>query len=88
MALANSFKEAKNKVIKELFEDNYDYGLSKRELEIAKLAVLNRSNQEIADELYLSERTIKNHLNRIYDKLGILGTERNKKARLKELLHL
>jgi DNA-binding NarL/FixJ family response regulator len=30
-----------------------------------------RSNGEIARELFLSEKTVKNHVNRIYSKLGV-----------------
>lgn len=59
-----------------------ELGLSRRELETARLAAEGRTNQEIAEILFLSERTIKNHLSRVYDKLGIPGTERNKRARL------
>jgi DNA-binding NarL/FixJ family response regulator len=46
-------------------------GLTAREQEIAELASVGRSNREIADELSISVRTVENHLQRIYIKLGI-----------------
>ncbi len=43
---------------------------------MATLAVARGlSNREIADHLYLSLRTVENHLQRIYDKLGVSGRE-------------
>ena len=44
--------------------------LSKREREVAQLVARGLSNREIADRLYLSERTIDNHVHHILDKLG------------------
>ena len=46
-------------------------GLSSREAEVMDLIASGRSNGEIARELYLSEKTVKNHVNRIYAKLGV-----------------
>lgn len=46
-------------------------GLSARESEVMDLIASGRSNGEIARELYLSEKTVKNHVNRIYSKLGV-----------------
>ncbi|MCD0452723.1 LuxR C-terminal-related transcriptional regulator [Actinocorallia sp. API 0066] len=46
-------------------------GLSAREAEVMDLIASGRSNGEIARELYLSEKTVKNHVNRIYAKLGV-----------------
>ncbi|GAA3225139.1 response regulator transcription factor [Actinocorallia longicatena] len=46
-------------------------GLSAREAEVMDLIASGRSNGEIARELYLSEKTVKNHVNRIYSKLGV-----------------
>ncbi len=45
--------------------------LSGREREVADLVAQGRRNREIATELYLSEKTIENHLSRIFTKLGI-----------------
>ena len=45
--------------------------LTAREREIATLAAEELSAQEIADRLFLSRRTVENHLQRIYTKLGI-----------------
>ncbi|NJP28718.1 response regulator transcription factor [Microbispora sp. SCL1-1] len=46
-------------------------GLSKREAEVMELIATGHSNGEIARLLFLSEKTVKNHVNRIYAKLGV-----------------
>jgi DNA-binding NarL/FixJ family response regulator len=45
-------------------------GLSLREAEIMTLIAEGHSNGEIAAQLVLAEKTVKNHVNRIYGKLG------------------
>ncbi len=45
--------------------------LSDREIEVLKLATRGLSNQEIADELYLSLRTVQAHLGHIFNKLQV-----------------
>jgi DNA-binding CsgD family transcriptional regulator len=45
--------------------------LTDREREIAVLAAAGQSSRAIAETLFLSVRTIDNHLGRIYDKLGV-----------------
>jgi DNA-binding CsgD family transcriptional regulator len=47
--------------------------LSSREREIALLAAEGRTSREIAERLYLSVRTVDNHLQRAYTKLGVGG---------------
>lgn len=47
-----------------------ELGLSKRETEVMELIATGCSNGEIARRLFLSEKTVKNHVNRIYAKLG------------------
>jgi non-specific serine/threonine protein kinase len=44
--------------------------LSPREREVAQLLARGLSNKAIAGRLYLSERTIDNHVHHILDKLG------------------
>jgi LuxR family maltose regulon positive regulatory protein len=45
--------------------------LSSRELEVLNLLVAEYSNAEIAGELFITERTVKHHNARIYEKLGV-----------------
>jgi DNA-binding NarL/FixJ family response regulator len=45
--------------------------LSEREKEILRLVAHGRDNTEIAQELYLSPSTVKNHVSSILDKLGV-----------------
>ena len=45
--------------------------LSPRETEIMTLVAQGLENREIASRLYLSEKTIQNHLTRIYEKLKV-----------------
>ncbi len=46
-------------------------GLSKRQLEIVDLVVQGCSNREIEDKLFISRRTVENHIYTIYRRLGI-----------------
>jgi len=45
--------------------------LSPREIEILKIVATGASNREIADKLFISEGTVKNHLSSILNKLGV-----------------
>ena len=45
--------------------------ISKREKEIIHLLVKGKSNKEIEDELFISIHTVRNHIYKIYQKLGI-----------------
>lgn len=47
------------------------YGLSGREKEILKAMIMGLKNREIADKLFISEMTVKSHLNRIFKKFGV-----------------
>ncbi len=45
--------------------------LSGRELEIADRVALGATNREIADELFLSQKTVEGHLTSVFAKLGV-----------------
>jgi DNA-binding CsgD family transcriptional regulator len=47
--------------------------LTTRERQVAELAAGGVRSREIADRLYLSPRTVENHLQRVYTKLGVNG---------------
>ncbi len=68
-------KVSENDIIKEL---SIKYKLSSQEEKVLGLLVLDRNNQEMADELYLSINTIRNHVASVYKKTGM------KKKELKE----
>jgi DNA-binding NarL/FixJ family response regulator len=46
-------------------------GLTERESEIMDLLVQGLSNQAISEELYITHKTVKNHLSRIYARIGV-----------------
>lgn len=49
---------------------NIEHLLSERELEVLQLIAKGKSNREIAQELYLTEGTVKNHITHILCQLG------------------
>src|SRR4029077_1358849 len=57
-------------VVEEPVPSGAQVALSRREREVAQLLARGLSNREIAGRLYLSERTIDNHVHHILDKLG------------------
>jgi len=45
--------------------------LTEREIEILQMVAQGRTNQQIADELFLSERTVRTHITNILAKLRL-----------------
>lgn len=45
--------------------------LTQRELEIYNLLVKNKSTKEIASNLSISEKTVRNHVSNVIQKLGV-----------------
>jgi two-component system, NarL family, nitrate/nitrite response regulator NarL len=50
-----------------------DFGLTVREMEIARAVVSGYSNKEIANRHGISEQTVKHHITNIFDKLGVFN---------------
>jgi DNA-binding CsgD family transcriptional regulator len=63
-----------------------ELGLTPRELEMLELMAQGLSNKEIADKVFVSENTVKTHLSRVFDKLGVRrrtqAVQRGKELRL------
>ena len=58
--------------------------LTKREQEVFSLLLLNKTTKEIAVELKISEKTVRNHISNVIRKLGVVG----RSGALVELLRL
>jgi ATP/maltotriose-dependent transcriptional regulator MalT len=46
-------------------------GLSEREVQVLRLVAAGKTNRAIADELYISEKTVARHVSNIFNKLGV-----------------
>lgn len=47
--------------------------LTKREKEVFSLLVLNKTTRDIAGILKISEKTVRNHISNVMQKLGVKG---------------
>ncbi len=56
--------------------DKNVYGLTEREIEILRTMALGLKNKAIAEKLFISEKTVKTHVNRIFKKLGVSNRTR------------
>ncbi|NLG81929.1 MAG: response regulator transcription factor [Bacilli bacterium] len=45
--------------------------LTKREREIFELLIKNKTTKQIADELFISEKTVRNHISNVIQKLSV-----------------
>lgn len=50
-----------------------EIALSPRRLDVVRSALCGRTDREIADSLFLSARTVSNHLGAVYSSLGVAG---------------
>jgi DNA-binding CsgD family transcriptional regulator len=62
------FGQAENLNFKDLFDE---YGLTNREQEISALMIEGSGNKEIADKLYISIKTVRNHIYNIFQKFKV-----------------
>ncbi len=49
------------------------FDLSERQFQVVELALRGQSSHEIGERLFISERTVRNHLHAIYQTLGVTG---------------
>jgi DNA-binding CsgD family transcriptional regulator/tetratricopeptide (TPR) repeat protein len=47
------------------------HGLSQRELQVLRLIAIGKSNKDIANDLFISERTVERHVSNIFNKLAV-----------------
>ncbi len=47
--------------------------LTKREKEVFELLITNNSTEDIAKKLIISEKTVRNHISNVMQKLGVKG---------------
>lgn len=47
--------------------------LTKREKEVFELLILNKTTKDIAKDLNISEKTVRNHISNAMQKLGVKG---------------
>lgn len=47
--------------------------LTNREKQVFELLIINKSTKEIADDLNISEKTVRNHISNAMQKLGVKG---------------
>jgi len=80
VAMSGSGNVLSPRVIQNLFDDQdqgsgngrrNDFSLTQRENDILELLAEGRANRDIAQSLYLSEKTVKAHLAAIFRKLGV-----------------
>lgn len=72
-SLKTKFNNFKNSEEKYLWRPEVikDLNLTKSELEVAKLMLLGRSNEEMANKLFVTKAAIKWHVNNIFKKANV-----------------
>ncbi|MDX1283460.1 MAG: LuxR C-terminal-related transcriptional regulator [Draconibacterium sp.] len=66
-----AFRDQENFVGNDLRKVLGSMNLTERERELAKLLLAGKSNQQIADEIFVSLQTVKNYVSKIYKKAGV-----------------
>lgn len=70
--ICGKIKNSSSKTSEQIEEHQLDLSLlSRREIEVARLAAKGYTNAQIAQTLYISSETVKRHMASIFEKLGI-----------------
>ena len=76
---ANKDFDKAKAILRNLYKENAEdsernkYEFTGRELEVLRLIAEGKNNEEIAEKLFLSVRTVEKHLTNIYSKVGVSG---------------
>ena len=76
LVIPNLFDTIDREVVKIKEENKFEKKvntLTEREIEIYNLLIKGKKNQEIAEELFITDNTLKTHLRNIYKKLNVAG---------------
>lgn len=74
-------KPAQSESFRDLFEENcLKYSLTPQERKIVPLIAIGKTNKEIAEALFISDKTVKRHLQNMFEKVGAAGK--------RELIHI
>ena len=72
VAAAKPLSESAKVLMLSYSEDELGLGsLTAREREVLNLLARGNTNREIAEQLFITNKTVKNHLSRIYEKIGV-----------------
>lgn len=52
---------------------NSKFLLTNREREVFELLVQDKTTRDIAEQLFISEKTVRNHISNVMQKLGVKG---------------
>lgn len=59
------------RLLQEKEKQNLNHGLTLRELQVLRHVALGKTNKALANELFISERTVDRHVSNIFNKLGV-----------------
>jgi DNA-binding NarL/FixJ family response regulator len=78
------YNHLQQQLMNSFFEPKTSHVITRREKEILEYIVNEYTNQEIADKLFLSLRTVENHRNNLLQKLGVKNTAGMVKAAISQ----
>lgn len=64
-------KDSGERPVRRMATDPHETGLSPREIEVVRMVSRGMRNRQIAQELFISEATVKVHLHNVYEKLAL-----------------